>query len=155
MRTLVTMQEEIQREYGKIAAVTVGPPYVNGAFRAAIGASFGAAAGASRDREEQPTFDPQVVWQAGGTAPVDAGIEGETVWIHEDAGGREIERGVFEGEIPELGAEVSRSPVDGRPWLLHRVERAGRRLALHLRKGGEPDPSPLARHLTAPPVAGP
>ena len=40
VRGLVTMQEEIQREYGRIAAVTVDEPYVNGAFRAGIGAQF-------------------------------------------------------------------------------------------------------------------
>jgi peroxiredoxin len=40
MRNLVSMQDEIQREYGKIAAVTVEPPNVNGAFRAGIGAAF-------------------------------------------------------------------------------------------------------------------
>src|SRR5205823_4890914 len=40
VRTLVEMQEEIQREYGAIAVVTVDGPYVNGAFRAGIGASF-------------------------------------------------------------------------------------------------------------------
>jgi len=40
MRTLVSMQEELQREYGKIAVVTADPPYVNGAFRAGIGARF-------------------------------------------------------------------------------------------------------------------
>jgi peroxiredoxin len=40
LRTLVNMQEEIQREYGKIAVVTVDDPNVNGAFRAGLGASF-------------------------------------------------------------------------------------------------------------------
>src|SRR4029079_2633831 len=39
-RNLVAMQDELQREYGKIAAVTVEGPYVNGAFRAGIGATF-------------------------------------------------------------------------------------------------------------------
>ena len=40
VRTLVAMQDEITREYGAIAAVTVDEPYVNGAFRAGIGAAF-------------------------------------------------------------------------------------------------------------------
>jgi peroxiredoxin len=40
LRTLVSMQDEITREYGSIAAVTVDEPYVNGAFRAGLGASF-------------------------------------------------------------------------------------------------------------------
>ena len=40
VRNVVAMQDEIQREYGAIAAVTVDEPYVNGAFRAGIGADF-------------------------------------------------------------------------------------------------------------------
>jgi peroxiredoxin len=40
LRGLVEMQEEIQREYGGVAVVTVDPPYVNGALRAGLGASF-------------------------------------------------------------------------------------------------------------------
>jgi EmrB/QacA subfamily drug resistance transporter len=40
VRMLVTMQEEIQREYGALVAVTVDPPAVNGAFRAGVGESF-------------------------------------------------------------------------------------------------------------------
>jgi peroxiredoxin len=40
LRGLVEMQEEIQREYGGIVVVTVDPPYVNGALRAGLGASF-------------------------------------------------------------------------------------------------------------------
>ena len=40
VRGLVGMQDEIQREYGNIAVVTVDEPYVNGAFRAGLGADF-------------------------------------------------------------------------------------------------------------------
>jgi len=40
VRGLVEMQDEIQREYGRIAVVTVDEPYVNGAFRAGLGAAF-------------------------------------------------------------------------------------------------------------------
>jgi peroxiredoxin len=40
LRGLVEMQEEIQREYGRIAVVTVDEPYVNGALRAGLGAAF-------------------------------------------------------------------------------------------------------------------
>ena len=36
VRGLVAMQDEIQREYGQIVAVTVDEPYVNGAFRAGM-----------------------------------------------------------------------------------------------------------------------
>ena len=34
LANLVGLQEELQREYGRIAVVTVDEPYVNGAFRA-------------------------------------------------------------------------------------------------------------------------
>jgi len=98
-------------------------------------------------RREQPTYDPQPVWERGG-APPDAGIEGEVVWIHEDADGREIQRGVHEGEVPEVGEQLGESKVDGRPWIVHAVERG----AIHLRKGREPDTSRDVRHgITAPP----
>src|SRR5919109_506367 len=40
LRTLVAMQDEVQREYGRIAVVTVDEPYANGAFRAGLGAVF-------------------------------------------------------------------------------------------------------------------
>jgi peroxiredoxin len=40
LASLVAMQEEIQREYGKIAVVTTDGPYVNGALRAGLGARF-------------------------------------------------------------------------------------------------------------------
>jgi peroxiredoxin len=98
-------------------------------------------------RREQPTYDPQPVWETGG-APPGAGIEGEVVWIHEDGDGREIQRGVHEGEVPEVGDQLGESKVDGRPWIVHAVERG----AIHLRKGGEPDTSRDVRHgITAPP----
>jgi len=208
VRMLVELQEEVQREYGRIACVTVDGPYVNGAFRAGVGAAFPFLSDEERrvgreldlleltdekhrpflpltfvldsrreivrswcgfwywgnptpeelrqtlraiTRREQPTFDPQAVWAGGGAAPAAAGIDGESVWIHEDGDGRELERGVFEGDVPEPGAEVSRSAVDGRPWLVHEVEHADGRVAIHLRKGGAPDRSPLARHhITVP-----
>lgn len=210
VRMLVSLQDELQREYGRLAAVTVDGPYVNGAFRAGIGARFPflsdedrAVAGeldlleltdskhrpylpftfvldstlrihrvwcgfwywgnptaeelrhALREitRTEQPTYEPQAVWEAGGSAPPAAGVDAEVIWIHEDAEGREIQRGVHHGDVPAVGAEVDRSRVDGRPWLVHEVERAGGRTALHLRKGGKPDESPLAKHhMVAPPA---
>jgi peroxiredoxin len=40
LRMLVALQEEVQRETARMAAVTVDEPYVNGAFRAGLGASF-------------------------------------------------------------------------------------------------------------------
>jgi peroxiredoxin len=40
LRNLVALQDEVQREYGRVVAVTVDEPYVNGAFRAGLGADF-------------------------------------------------------------------------------------------------------------------
>ena len=207
LRMLVTMQEELQRETARIAVVTVDGPYVNGAFRAGLGASFPFLSDEWREvaeeldlleltdqkhlpylpttfvldsrrriervwvgfwfagnptpeelrqalreivRREQPTFEPHRVW-AGGTPPPSGGIEGEIVWVREDGSGREIQRGVHEGEVPKPGAEHSRSSVDGRPWLVHEIEREARRTVLRLRKGAEPARDALVRHhITAP-----
>jgi peroxiredoxin len=103
-------------------------------------------------RREQPTFDPQPVWQDGGSAPPGAGIGAPAIWIREDAEGREIQRGVFDGEEPEVGDELGRSSVDGRPWLVDSVEREGDRVSIHVRKGGEADSSREVRHsVTVPP----
>jgi peroxiredoxin len=209
LRNLVEMQEEIQREYGKIAVITVDPPDVNGAFRAGLGAHFPFLSDEEREvaeeldlleltdhkhrpylpltflldsnlrirrswcgfwfwgnptpeelrqglreitREEQPTFDPQRVWAEDGAAPAAVGIDGEVIWIREDDDGRELQRGVFDGdEIPDEGEPVSGKGVDGRPWVLHEVEETDGRTALHLRKGGQRDPSPFTKHhITAP-----
>jgi peroxiredoxin len=125
VRNLVAIQDELQREFGRIAAVTVDEPYVNGAFRAGIGADFPFLCDVDREvageldlleltdethrpflpytfvldsllvirgiwcgfwywgnptqdelrlalreinRREQPSFDPQGVWAAGGAA---------------------------------------------------------------------------------------
>jgi peroxiredoxin len=98
-------------------------------------------------RREQPTYEPQPVWAAG-AAPPEAGIEGDVVWIREDAEGREIQRGVHHGDVPEVGSQLGVSQVDGRPWIVHAVEDG----AIHLRKGGEPDTSRDVRHgITVPP----
>jgi peroxiredoxin len=103
-------------------------------------------------RREQPTFDPQPVWQEGGAGPADAGLDAPAIWIREDADGREIQRGAFEGDEPEVGDELGKSAVDGRPWIVHSLERRGDRVAIHLRKGGEPDTGREVRHsITAPP----
>lgn len=212
LRTLVAMQDEIQREYGKLAAITVDEPYVNGAFRAGLGASFPFLSDEQREvateldlleltdakhrpylpftfvldstlrihnvwcgfwywgnptpdelrlalrkvtRAEQPTFEPQRIWQDRGAAPAEAGIAGAVIWVREDADGREIQRGVHAGDVPAVGAELGRSPVDGRPWVVHAVERGDGRVAVHLRKGGEDrtDPKHVRHRMSAPPAA--
>jgi peroxiredoxin len=101
-------------------------------------------------RAEQPTFEPQRVWSRGGLDP-DAGIVGDVIWVREDADGRELQRGVYEGEgVPEVGAELGRG-VDGRPWAVFEVVGAGGRVVLRLRKTGVADTTGLVRHaVTAP-----
>jgi peroxiredoxin len=210
VRNVVAMQDEITREYGALAAVTVDEPYVNGAFRAGIGASFPFLSDTDRavaraldilevtdekhvpflpltfvcdsqlvirqmwngfwfwgnptpdelrlalreiTRDEQPTYDPVPVWAGTGSSAPDAGIDAPAVWVREDSAGHELQRGVWSGdELPEVGERTTRSPVDGRWWRVVEVERAGDRVAIHLRKEGEPDGDPrLVRHRMAVP----
>jgi peroxiredoxin len=208
LSNLVPLQDEIQREYGKIAVVTVDEPYVNGAFRAGLGADFPFLSDEDRAvaeeldlleltdelhrpylpftfaldsrlrihrhwcgfwywgnptpdelrqalreivRAEQPTFDPQAVWEAGGAAPPDAGIDAEVVWVRENSQGQELWRGAHEGEIPDVGAELGRSSVDGRPWIVREIERSDGRVAIHVSKEGRGgDPRKVGHHITAP-----
>jgi peroxiredoxin len=210
VRNLVAMQDELQREYGRIAAVTVDEPYVNGAFRAGVGADFPFLSDEERKvaealdlleltdelhrpflpftfvldsnrviskiwcgfwswgnptpeelrlalreitRAEQPSFDPQRVWAAEGAAAPDAGIDADVVWIRESSEGHELWRGVHEGDIPEVGDELGRSSVDGRPWIVREVERTNGRVALHVSKegNGHRDPRKVGHHITVPP----
>lgn len=209
LHTLVAMQDELQREYGRIAAVSVDEPYVNGAFRAGLGGAFPFLSDEERKvaeeldlieltdewhrpylpftfvldtnlvihriwtgfwywgnptpdelrlalreitRAEQPTFDPQAVWAAGGAAAPDAGIDAESVWIRENSTGHELWRGIHEGEVPEVGDELGRSPVDGRPWVVRGVERKDGRIAIHVSKEGKTgNPRLVGHHVTAPP----
>jgi peroxiredoxin len=209
LRNLVFLQDEIQREYGKLAVATVDDPYVNGALRAGLGADFPFLSDADRAvaeelelleltdethrpflpytfvldslrrihrvwcgfwywgnpapdelrlalREitaaEQPSFDPEATWAAGGAAPPDAGIDAPVVWIRENSQGHELQRGVHEGEIPEVGDELGRSMVDGRPWIVRKVEEAGGRVAVHVGKeGATGDPHRVGHHITVPP----
>jgi len=206
---LVALQDEIQREYGRIAVVTVDDPYVNGAFRAGLGADFPFLSDEGRTiakeldlleltdelhrpflpftflldsqlllrrvwcgfwywgnptpeelrqelreitRAEQPTFDPQAVWEAGGAAPPDAGIDAPVVWVRENSEGQELWRGIHEGEIPEVGNELGRSSVDGRSWIVREVERKDGRVAIHVSKEGRKgDPRKVGHHMTVPP----
>jgi peroxiredoxin len=208
LRGLVEMQEEIQREYGRLAAVTVDEPYVNGALRAGIGASFPFLSDEDRavadeldilertdethrphlpmtylldsllrltavwcgfwywgnptpdelrlalreiTRAEQPSFDPRRLWSTSGTAPVDAGIDAPVIWIRESSEGHELWRGAYDGPIPEVGDDIGLSSVDGRPWLVHRVERQDSRVAIHVRKTGSPhSPRLVKHHMTVP-----
>jgi peroxiredoxin len=212
LRNLVAMQDEIQREYGRIAVVTIDSPYVNGAFRAGLGAAFPFLSDEDRavaeeldvleltdekhrpflpltfvldsqlvirrswngfwfwghptpdelritlreiTRDEQPSFDPVAVWAAGGAAPVDAGIDAPVIWIREDAQGHELWRGVWTaGKLPEVGDEVNRSTLDGRWWTVVEIERTDGRVAIHLRKKGDPQPNRyfVRHHMTVPPL---
>jgi len=207
-RLLVALQDELQRETARLAAVTVDQPYVNGAFRAGLGASFPFLSDERREvaeeldlleltdakhrpylpftfvldsllrihgvwcgfwtignptpeelrqtlrriiSREQPTFEPQRVWEETGSAPVEAGIEGDVVWVHEDREGRELERGVHRGELPEPGADLGHPSVDGRAWLVHELERQDGSALIHLRKRGAPTPGHLVgHHITVP-----
>lgn len=208
LRGLVEMQEEIQREYGRMAVVTVDEPYVNGALRAGLGASFPFLSDEDRSaaeelgilertdethrphlpmtylldsllrvhavwcgfwywgnptpdelrlalreitRAEQPSFEPAELWSTSGAAQVDAGIDAEAIWIRESSDGLELWRGVYEGPTPAEGDDIGLSSVDGRPWLVHRVERQDGRVAIHVRKTGEPHSPRLVRHhITVP-----
>jgi peroxiredoxin len=213
LRILVSMQHEIQREYGEIVVATVDEPYVNGAFRAGLGADFAFLSDQDRrvareldllelsdakhepflpytflldsqlrihrswlgfwywgnptpdelrlglrkvTQAEQPSFEPQVLWSSGGSGGPGAGIEAPVVWIREDGEGREIQRGAHEGSIPEVGTEVSRSTVDARAWIVHEVEERDGRVAIHLRKAGQTEPSRMVgHHVSAPPPTSP
>jgi peroxiredoxin len=209
LRLLVDLQDELQREFGRLAAVTVDEPYVNGALRAGLGGAFPFLSDVDRKvaeeldlleltdethrpflsytflldsklvirriwcgfwywgnptqdelrfalREiasaEQPSYDPQAVWTSGGAAPPDAGIDAPVVWIRESSDGNELWRGVHEGPVPEVGAELGRSMVDGRPWIVRRIEEAGGRTAIHVSKNGPTgDPHLVGHHITAGP----
>jgi peroxiredoxin len=210
VRNVVAMQDEIAREYGKIAAVTVDEPYVNGAFRAGVGAAFPWLSDADRavaeeldilevtdekhrpflpltfvcdsqlrirriwngfwywghptpdelrlalreiTREEQPSYEPVALWAGERAAAADAGIDAPVVWVRESSEGYELQRGVWSrDELPALGDRVSRSPVDGRWWVVSEIRRAGDRVAIHVRKEGAPEGDPhLVRHrMTVP-----
>jgi len=213
VRNVVAMQDEIQREYGALAAVTVDEPYVNGAFRAGIGADFPFLSDAARavareldilevtdekhrpflpltfvcdsrlvirgvwngfwfwgnptpgelrrtlreiTRDEQPSYDPVSLWAESGSGAPDAGIEAPVVWVREDSSGHELQRGVWGGgEVPAVGERTTRSKVDGRWWRVEEIRRAGDRVAIHLRKEGEPDGDPhLVRHRMTVPRGG-
>ena len=207
VRGLVALQDEIQREYGRIAAVTVDEPYVNGAFRAGIGAQFPFLSDEDRavareldlleltdewhvpylpftflldmhlriegiwcgfwawgnptpdelrlgfraiTRREQPSFEPQTVWAD--PAPLAAGIDGQVVWIRENSNGDELWRGVHDGPVPEVGDTLGQSSVDGRPWIVRRVEHEGDRVAIHVSKEGKTgSPREVGHHIVVPP----
>ena len=84
-------------------------------------------------RREQPTFDAQEIWLGGSASPA-AGIAVEAVWVREDDEGREIWRGRHAGGVLEVGAEYGPSRIEGRPWVVDRVEREGTTTAMYLRR---------------------
>ena len=195
VRNLVAAQEELQCEYGKLCAITVDEPKVNGAARAGLGARFpflsdqrrriGEELGlleltdenrrpflpltfvldsrlrvhrawcgfwysgnptieelrlALREiaRAEQPSFDPFHAWSQG-AVPAARGISADVVAIREDSAGREISRTIYEGKVPDIGAQVGRPSVDGRPWLVHSVECREHTLIRLRRPPSDPD----------------
>jgi peroxiredoxin len=210
LRGLVEMQEEIQREYGRLAVVTVDEPYVNGALRAGLGASFPFLSDEDRaaaeeldilertdethrphlpmtyvldsllrlravwcgfwywgnptpdelrfalreiNRAEQPSFEPRELWSISEAAPAEAGIDADAIWIRESGDGLELWRGVYDGPTPKEGDDIGLSSVDGRPWLVHRVEHQDGRVAIHVRKAGAPhSPKLVKHHITVPPT---
>ena len=86
-------------------------------------------------RREQPTHAAQHVWRDGsGSASPAAGIAVPIVWVREDDDGREIWRGAQAGAALEVGAEYGPSKIEGRPWMVERVEREGETTAMYLRK---------------------
>ena len=75
--------------------------------------------------------------------------------IREDSQGRELWRSAWTaGDVPEVGAEIERSTLDGRWWAVVEIERADARVAIHLRKKGDPSPDPqhVGHHVTVPPL---
>lgn len=84
-------------------------------------------------RREQPTFAAKHVWRGGAASPA-AGIIAPVVWVRVDDDGREIWRGVHEGQALEVGAEYAPSRIEGRPWMVERVESEGETTAMYLRK---------------------
>jgi hypothetical protein len=74
------------------------------------------------------------------------------VWIRESSQGHELWRGVHDGPVPEVGDELGRSSVDGRPWVVRRIEEANGRTAIHVSKEGPTgDPHLVGHHVTAAP----
>lgn len=84
-------------------------------------------------QREQPTFDAQAVWRTGSASPA-AGIAAKAVWVREDDEGREIWRGEHVGDVLDVGAEHAPSRIEGRPWVVHRVEHERDTTAMYLRR---------------------
>ena len=109
--------------------------------------------GIERDHPRRAaSFEPRQLWSTSGTAPTDAGIGAKAVWIRESSEGLELWRGVYDGPIPGEGDDLRLSSADGRPWLVHRVERQDERIAIYVRKTGAPhSPRLVKHHMTVPP----
>jgi len=54
--------------------------------------------------------------------------------------------------VPEVGDELGRSMVDGRPWVVREIERKNGRVGIHLSKEGKSsaDPHEVGHHITVP-----
>ena len=59
------------------------------------------------------------------------------IWIRENSKGDELWRGVHDGPVPGDRRHAGHSSVDGRPWIVRRIERDGERLAIHVSKEGK------------------
>ena len=56
------------------------------------------------------------------------------------------------GRSPSEGDDLGLSSVDGRSWLVHRVEQQDERIAIHVRKtGAAHSPRLVKHHMTVPP----
>jgi hypothetical protein len=52
-----------------------------------------------------------------------------------------------------VGEDLGLSSVDGRPWLVHEIERRDGRVAIRVRKPGKPgSPRLVGHHMTVPPM---
>ncbi len=73
------------------------------------------------------------------------------IWIRENSKGQELWRGVHDGPVPEVGDTLGHSSVDGRPWIVRRIERDGERVAIHVSKEGKTgSPRLVGHHVSAP-----
>ena len=160
LRNLVGLQDEIQREFGRLAAVTVDEPYVNGAFRAGLGGAFPFLSDVDRKVGEELDLLELTDETHLPFLPFTFVLDSKRVirgiwcgfWYWGNPTSDELrlalarDRRRRAAELPaagglgrrRLGAELGCSPVDGRPWVVRRIEEAGGRTATHVSKEGRP-----------------